>query len=785
MEPVGDAQDRHAETDRIAELRELLNRANRAYYVDASPIMPDREFDRLLDELAELEARHPELDDPASPTRRVGGEPIESFRSVPHAVPMLSIDNTYYLTVASVPPEQRDKKPLTLEDWYQRMVKELAQQQPEQQEPDLRFACDPKIDGVAVSLRYEDGLLVQAVTRGDGRTGDDVTHAARTIRSIPLRLPAGSDDRGQTLPSVLEVRGEIFIPDEEFERINAERAQRRDGGDKNAEPFMNPRNACAGTLKSLDPKVAQQRRLRFIAHGRGEIRSERPFASTHTEFVHAVRSLGVPVSDHLRSCGSLEEIIDAIEAFDAARHKLGYQTDGMVVRVDRFDRQRRLGSTSKSSRWAIAYKFEAERRTTRLIRVDHQVGKTGRITPRGVMEPITLGGTRVEHASLHNYGLVRSKDIRIGDTVVVEKAGEIIPRVVEVEIDRRPPDVEPVRAPDRCPTCDGPIEIEPSEAAQRPELETSRRCVNPECPAQIREKLVWFAGRGQMDIEGLGESTVDQIRATGLDAADPKRAELGVPPMTPEIPLRHFADIYHLHEHRDALLMLDRMGNKKVDNLLEGIEKSKSRGLARVLAGMGIRHVGTATARQLAAMFPDMDSLLEAEEWQLRPKTLNKHDAENHGLAPDSKDRPETGLGLMTAPIVYNYLHSDVARDAFDRLRRAGVDLRSREYARGDAASRASPSTDDSELGGSNPFSGKRIVLTGTLDGFERTELKEMLESLGARVTGSVSKKTDLVIAGESPGSKLDQARTLGIEAWDESALIEALPVELRPKRHP
>ncbi|MEQ8850209.1 MAG: NAD-dependent DNA ligase LigA [Phycisphaerales bacterium] len=721
---------------RITELRDLLDRANRAYYVDADPFISDREYDERLAELARLEADHPELDDPASPTKRVGGEPIDGFRTVPHAVPMLSIDNTY------AEGEVRA--------WVERVAKRLSGEG--LFGGSSTFVCDPKIDGVALSLRYESGVLVHALTRGDGTKGDDVTHAARTVRAIPLKLHGDA-------PDVLEVRGEIFIPNPEFERINAEREAAGD------EPFMNPRNACAGTIKQLDPTAAADRKLAFVAHGRGEI-SDDAFANSHTEFTSKIRALGLPTSPHQQSADDADAIVRAIEDFDKKRGTLDYATDGMVVRVDGFAQQAELGVTSKSPRWCIAYKYPAERKPTKLLEVQHMVGKTGRITPRAVLEPVLLAGTTVRHASLHNYGLVRSKDIRVGDTVLVEKAGEIIPQVMGVVAEERPKGARRITAPDACPTCGGVVEVEPAEAIDAPETETGRRCVNPECPAQVREKLIWFAGRNQMDIDGLGESTIDQIRATALDADDPRRVELGVPADTPTIPLEHFADIFALGDHRDALLTLDRMGEKKVDNLIAGIEAAKDRGLARVLGGMGIRHVGTATSKLLARAFADLDALLQADAWQLMPQAVNRMSRPKRLRITGSEDvlksEYETGLGEDTAPIVHAFLHSEAAKNAFAGLRRAGVDLTSKEY---HAAAAAADS----------PFAGKTVVLTGTLESFTRPELTERLERLGAKVTGSVSKNTDLVIAGESAGSKLEKARKLGVEVRDEAWLLKRL----------
>ncbi|MGP1308816.1 MAG: NAD-dependent DNA ligase LigA [Phycisphaerales bacterium] len=722
---------------RIQSLRDELARANRAYYVDAKPFMTDREFDEKLAELAALEDRF-DLRDPNSPTARVGGEATGKFPTIRHAVPMLSIDNTY----------SADE----VRQWVARVAKQLGVRLDEEGEREtlfeaegdgrtsdasLRFVCDPKIDGVALSLRYEKGALVRAVTRGDGEKGDDITPNARAIRAIPLTL------EGDT-PNVLEVRGEAYIPSDEFERINEE----REGAD--LEPFMNPRNACAGTLKQLDPKVVAERRLGFVAHGIGEISPKGTFEN-YTDFLLAIREMGVPIAGDARAIDGADAILEWIEEFDRRRADLAYAVDGVVIKVDSFAQHAALGTTAKSPRWCVAFKYPAERKTTILSEVQFQVGKTGKITPRAILEPVLIAGTMVRHASLHNFGLLAERDLRLGDTVVVEKAGEIIPQVLSPVLEKRPKSARKVKPPEECPVCGGPVEIEHDDA----ERETARRCVNPECPAQIREKLIHFAGRRQMDIDGLGEKTIDQIRETG------------------SIPLDSFADVFRLSAHRDALLDLDRMGEKKVDNLLAGIEEAKGRGMARVLAGLGIRHVGETTAKQLARMFPSVDALLGASVENLAPKAIKKKDeAEALGFARDPKDRPETGLGQLTAGVVYDYLHSPQAKKTFKALSQEGVDLASREY---EERQRLASSAKDS------PFTGKTIVLTGSLESFERKELSDLLESLGAKVTGSVSKNTDLVIAGEAAGSKLDKANALGVEVWDESALLEALPKESRP----
>jgi DNA ligase (NAD+) len=687
---------------RILELRELLAEANRAYYVDAEPIMPDSAFDELLRELIELEAAHPELHDPHSPTQRVGGEPIDGFETVTHEVPMQSIDNTYSVD--------------DLRAWHQRVLKGLgieveADAGDDDEEGGSLFAadagpgyvCDPKIDGVAISLRYEKGRLVRAVTRGDGVRGDDVTAQVRTIRSLPLTLRA----KGAKPPDVLEVRGEIFIPNSEFERINAARAAAD-------EPLLaNARNATAGTLKSLDPSVAASRRLGFVAHGRGAVEGMDD-VETYDAFMERVRGLGIPVG-RIVTCRGIDAVVAAVEGFRDERAALDYGVDGMVIRLDRFDEQAALGATSKAPRWVIAFKYPAEQGTTTLLRVDWQVGKGGTLTPRATMEPIFIAGTTVRHATLHNIEEIRRKDIRVGDRVVIEKAGEIIPQVVRVLTEERTGRPRRIRPPAACPECDGAVE------AEGPKL----FCTNPECPAQFRERLKWFVGRGQMDVDGLGEKLVDQLVDAGL--------------------IEHFADVFTLK--RDDLLGLERMGEKSADNLLAAIETSKTRGLARVLAGMGIRQIGTSAAKTLARHFPDAGGLAKA--------TVEEIEA-----LPD--------FGAITAKGLHDYLHSAPGRDALKRLRRVGVDLTSHGYVAAAAEGGRGGAAD-------TPFAGRTIVLTGTLEHFARADLTERLEALGAKVTGSVSNKTDLVIAGESAGSKLAKAKELGIETWDEERLLETL----------
>ena len=682
---------------RIKELRELLDRANVAYYVDADPIMPDREYDLLMRELIELERQHPELHDPNSPSQRIGDQPVGSFRTVRHAVPMQSIDNTYSIEDLRV--------------WHERVMRALGIQSGgslfggANDDRKVAMVCDPKIDGIASSLRYERGELALAITRGDGEKGDDITAQVRTIRAVPLKLRT---QREHGAPQVLEIRGEIFMPNSEFQRINAEREAEGES------LFANARNATAGTLKSLDPSVAAKRKLNFVAHGRGEVRGGGfEDIETYWDFLQAIKSLGVPVNPLTEHCDSIDYVVKRVEWFADHRAKQTYGVDGMVIRVDRFDLQEKLGSTSKAPRWCVAYKYPAEQGMTKLLKVDWQVGKGGTLTPRATMEPIFLAGTTVTHATLHNIEEIHRKDIRVGDTVVIEKAGEIIPQVVRVVVEKRSSSVKrdgSMKPPSRCPECGGPVEQE------GPKL----FCVNPECPAQFREKLLWFVGRGQMDIEGMGEKVVHQLIDARL--------------------VKHFADVFTLK--RDDLLRLERMGEKSADNLLAAIEDAKSRGLARVLAGLGIRHIGAGAAKTIARHFPDADALLAA--------TMN-----------ELMELPD--FGEVTAPVLHEYLRSTQGRDTFEQLKEVGVNLHSSSY----AAVPASLS--------SSPFTGKTIVLTGTLEHFTRPELTERLESMGAKVSGSVSKSTDIVIAGSEAGSKLKKAQELGIDVWDEAKLLKTL----------
>jgi len=730
---------------RAADLRDQLHRHNRLYYADAAPEISDRDFDNLLRELQDLEAQFPELQTPDSPTQRVGGSPIDGFTTVAHASPMLSIDNTY---------NQEE-----LSTWIKRVSQEITKDFPTDNSlfgsaspaPPTQLILEPKIDGVALALRYEHGVLTQALTRGDGTKGDDITHNIKTVNAIPLKLnDAQLPIPG--VPGVLEVRGEIYMPHAVFKKVNAQREK------AGLDLFANPRNSTAGTLKQKDPNKVI-RGLTFIAHGRGQLSDDAAenFTQTHDRFLQALQSLGLPTHDGFKVCDSADDAWDFVQAFDEKRHTLPHDTDGMVIKFNRYDVQDQLGSRSKSPRWCIAYKYAAEQATTTLEAVEWQVGKTGKLTPRATMTPVLLAGTTVTHASLHNFGEILRKDIRVGDTVVIEKAGEIIPQVVCVVKDQRQGKTKPPFAPDRCPECDTPVQIEMDsrrvqelEVHQRkverekaraeklaakprdiekpdplgPLDETARYCPNPECPAQFRERLTHFVGRNQMDIDALGEKTIHQLADAGL--------------------IQNLGDIFRLREKRDELLALERMAEKKVDNLIQGVEDAKGRGLARVLAGLTIRHVGANGSKIFARSFGDIDALAAADLEQLEALE---------------------DVGPITAQSLYDFLRSDAGQHVIDELKQAGVDLTEPQPV-------AAAANEDS------PFTGKTLVFTGTLEHFKRSELKTKLEALGAKVSGSVSAKTDLLIAGESAGSKLTKAESLGVEVWNEAKLLEHLPAE-------
>lgn len=670
---------------RIEKLREQINHHNYLYYVLARPQISDQEYDRLMRELIELERQHPELVTPDSPTQRVGGQPIEGFRTVEHAVPMMSIDNTY---------NQEE-----LRAFDQRVRKALEGEK-------FRYVVEPKVDGVAVSLRYEKGLLTLGATRGDGRRGDDITANIRTIRSIPLRL-VGSNRP----PEILEVRGEVYVENAVFQAINRQQEQ------AGLETFANPRNFTAGTLKQLDPKVAAGRKLRFVAHGLGQVQP--PMSDSYWECLQALREFGLPIPQHAFRCDDVEQVLQKIEEFARIRGTLAYQTDGMVVKVDSIAQRQKLGATSKSPRWVIAFKYPAEQVQTVLRDVDWQVGKLGTLTPVARLEPVFVAGTTVSNATLHNIDQINRLDLHIGDTVVIEKAGEIIPQVVQVISARRPHQAVKVRPPAKCPSCGQKVEKE----ADTPYI----RCNNPSCPAQFRERLLWFVGRGQMYVEGLGEQIIDQLVSAGR--------------------IRTFADLYRLKESDIADLtseseqrgkkVIRRVGEKTAAKIIRNIESTRSLGLDRLLAGLGIRHVGNRLAYVLASHFGSLDAIAQASREQL----ASVHE-----------------VGQVIADSVYDFFHSESGRATIDALKKVGIDPKM-----------------EKPQAGQQPLAGQTVVVTGTLERFDRKQIEDLIVQLGGKAAASVSKNTSFVLAGQSPGSKLDKARQLGVRVLSEAEFLELI----------
>lgn len=665
---------------RVAHLREELNRHNILYYDQAKPQISDQDYDRLMKELIDLEDAHPELRTPDSPTQRVGGAPASGFVTVEHAVPMMSIDNTY--DAAAV----RD---------FDRRVRELLGGESPQ------YVLEPKIDGLAASLRYEKGVLALAVTRGDGRRGDDITLNARTIRTVPLRLKAG-----RPIPEVLEVRGEIYMPNAAFEAINRELAA------KGEEPMKNPRNAAAGTLKQLDPKITARRRLAFLAHGFGEVQPALP--DDYWECLEMLRGWSLPTTPHASIAKTVDEVLDSIDKFVEVRPTLPFMTDGMVVKVRSLAHRGKLGATAKCPRWVIAYKYPAEQVETRLSGVTWQVGKGGTLTPVAELEPVQVAGSTVKRATLHNIEQIQRLDIRVGDSIIIEKAGEVIPYVVRTVPERRPIGAAAIAPPETCPSCGQPAEVELPFV----------RCVNPECPAQLKERIYWFCARGQMNIERLGESLVDALVDAGL--------------------VKTFADLFRLRY--EEVLSLPRMAEKSAASVIDSIATAKDRPLDRLLAGLGIRLVGNTTARDLARVFGSLDSLQKATIEEL-------DDIE--------------GIDVVTATAIHDFFNSDAGRHAVRELQSVGIDPKMEVSA--------------TEVG-SLPLSGKMVVVTGTLEHFGRTEIEEEIVRLGGKASSSVSRKTSFVIAGANAGSKLDKARELNVPIISEQDFISQFGKSAKPE---
>jgi DNA ligase (NAD+) len=663
----------------IEKLREEIARHDRKYYVEAVSEITDLEYDKLIDRLKKLEAEHPELITADSPTQRIGDQPVEGLTPYEHRVPMLSIENTYSVE--------------DLKKYGERVAKLLPDEA-------IEWVVELKVDGVAVSLIYENGLLTHGVTRGNGRVGDDITHNVRTIKDIPLRLLTDNP------PPLLEARGEIYMTNSDLVLLNETQLK------NNEAPFANTRNVTAGSIRQLDSRVCARRRLRFFCHSVGD--TSELTAKTHMEFLDELKRYGLSPTPCVECFPSFDAAVEHCEELIERLHELDFEIDGLVLKVNRFDQRERLGSTAKCPRWVIAYKFEKYEATTRLNAIRVQVGKTGAITPVADLQPVELAGTTVSRASLHNADEIERKDIRVGDTVVVEKAGKIIPHIVRVEKHLRK-DTEKHEKfvfPTKCPEC--------GQKLVKDEGGVYIRCPNVECPAQLKERLRYYASRNAMDIEGLGDKLIDQLVNDKL--------------------LRNYGDLYRLEERQDRLLNMERLGRKSVDNLLDGIDASKNRGLGRLLNALTIRHVGTRVAAVLAERFGSIDALIAAAVEQL---------SETNEIGP------------IIAQSVYDYLHSDFGDETIKDLKQAGVLMDSIAV-----------------KGGSRVLEGKTLVVTGTLTKYTRDRIEELIMQHGGHAASSVSKKTDYVVAGENAGSKLAKAQALGVPVLSEAEFEQLLAKE-------
>ncbi|NLI68713.1 MAG: NAD-dependent DNA ligase LigA [Bacilli bacterium] len=662
---------------RIEELTELIIKYDKAYFVDDNPLVPDAVYDQLFRELVELEAKYPEFVLEHSPTKRVGSEPVDAFRKVEHEVPMLSLGNAFQ--------EQE------LLDFHRRVTQAIGN--------DVEYICELKIDGLAVSLTYEDGKLVRGATRGDGSVGEDITSNLKTIRSIPLMI----EETGK-----LEVRGEAYMPKRSFEQLNEERKE------KGEQLFANPRNAAAGSLRQLDPRIAAKRHLDMFAYGYGVWQI--PEVGTHSGRLEKLQKLGFKINPHWEICRSIDEVIAFVKKWTEQRSSLPYDIDGIVVKVNDIKQQEQLGFTARTPRWAIAYKFPAQEAVTTLIDIELSVGRTGVVTPTAILEPVFVDGSTVSRATLHNEDHIRALDIRIGDRVIIKKAGDIIPQVVRVLFEERKEGLEPYRMPDHCPACNSKLVHLDDEVALR--------CINPDCPAQLKEGIIHFVSREAMNIEGLGEKIIEQLFDAGL--------------------IKSIADLYRLK--KEDLLPLERMGEKSVQNLLKAIEASKQNSLEKLIFGLGIRHIGEKAASLLAKNFKTMDALKNATFDEL--------------VAIDE-------IGEKMAESVVKFFKEEKVVQLIEQLERLGINM---TYLKDEPEGQS--------IAAQAVFANKTVVLTGKLEHFTRNEAKAIIEANGGKVTGSVSKNTDLVIAGEKAGSKLKQAEKLNIPVWDEEKFIEVIKGE-------
>jgi DNA ligase (NAD+) len=657
--------------NRIERLRDEIRGHDYRYYVLNQPKISDRQYDELFAELKSLERENPALVTADSPTQRVSEQPLEGFDSVRHDVPMLSMDNTYNAE--------------ELRAFDERVAKQLGG-------TDYEYVVELKIDGLAISLRYEEGLLVTAATRGNGEVGDNVTANVRTIKAVPLTLLGG--DR---VPSVLEVRGEVYMPTSSFAELNRLRAEAGE------QAFANPRNAAAGSLKLLDARITAGRNLSFFAYATGEVSES--LAADHYEALQRLRELGLPVSPAIRRASNVDEALDICLGWNEKRSKLDYQIDGMVIKVNRLDQRDILGATRRAPRWCISYKFAAEQAETVVESIDVQVGKSGALTPVAKLAPVQLAGTTVKRASLHNFDELKRLNVGVGDTVLIEKAGEIIPQVVEVRA-KATGDVPEFRIPTTCPVC--------GSAVAKDDDGVYIRCLNSNCPGQLRERLKYFAGRGQMDIENLGAALVDQLVETGL--------------------VKNFADLYRLR--RDQLEGLERMAAKSAGNVMEAIDTSKTRPLWRLIAALGIRHIGGQSAQILAEHMGALEAIMSAGQEEL---------AEIDQIGP------------VMAESICDYFANPANLDVIRQMLAAGLDPEPPQARR------------------LRKLAGKTIVVTGTLENFSRQQARQAIRQAGGKSAGSVSKKTDFVLAGNNAGGKLDKATKLGVEVITEEQFKEMI----------
>ena len=655
---------------RIERLRKEIEYHNYRYYIENDPKISDAEYDRLMRELNALEKKHPQLIVPDSPTQRVGERPIEGFRQVAHRVPMLSIENTY----------SEDE----VREFDARIRRMLQGENPS-------YVVEHKIDGVSASLLYERGKLVLGLTRGDGTRGDDITHNLRTVRGIPLRLLANSE----TAPAALEVRGEVYMTNTELSRLNKIQTE------KGERIFANCRNAAAGSLKLLDPRQSSQRFLRFFAHSEGYL--EGLSISCHDAFLSLIRQFGIPVVPHSSPLDTIDDVVVYCDEMLEARNDLDYETDGIVVKANSFEQRDRLGSTSKFPRWVMAYKVELWQAVTRLKSIQVQVGKTGILTPVAELDTVEIAGTKVSRVNLHNADEIARKDIRVGDSVVVEKAGKIIPHVVRVELEKRAGHEQVFHFPDSCPVCKGEV--------GRDEGGVYIRCLNPLCPAQLKERLRFFASRRAMDIEGLGPALIGQLVDLSL--------------------VKSLPDLFAVTV--EQLVGLEQMGDKSARSLVDAIQGSKNRGLTRLLTALGIRHVGEGNARLLAEEFGTIHSLISASE-------------ERMAQVP--------GIGPVVAASVHDFFKSEAGIATTRRLEEYGIDMTETD----------SPASS----AGMQKFEGKTFVVTGTMSRFSRVDMEKLIQKLGGKTSSSVSRNTDYVVAGKNPGSKLQKAKDLGVEVLTE-----------------